>query len=264
MCLCRVAAGAALSVTLLVNAPGCGSPAVAAPPREDYTQLIAGTDVQFEMVWIEEGGFWIGRTEVTWDEYLLYCDFEETGDVPPGVDAVSKPSRPLDDVSPYDRDWGAGQRPAVGMSWNAALKYSQWLSLNTGRTYRLPREIEWELACGEVPPPPLGDHAWYGENSDQMTQEVGQKKPNRFGLHDMLGNLWEYCLNPYGPDEPDRAVLRGGSWEDADAGLTPKSRLGFEDDWVLADPNVPAGVWWVPDGNPLGFRILRPATDPER
>jgi hypothetical protein len=72
----------------------------------------------------------------------------------------------------------------------------------------------------------------------------------------MLGNLWEYCMGPFAPDQPGRAVLRGGSWETPEAGITPQSRLGFDDDWVLADPNVPAGVWWVPDGNHLGFRVL--------
>ena len=89
-----------------------------------------------------------------------------------------------------------------------------------------------------------------------MTHEVGQKQPNGRGLHDMLGNLWEYCSDPYSPAEPERAVLRGGSWSEPAAKTSPRSRLGFEDDWILADPNVPAGVWWVPDGDHLGFRVV--------
>lgn len=222
----------------------------------DYVQTIDGSTVEFDMVWIPQGGFWIGRTEVTWDEYLLYCDFDERGLAGPGVDAVSKPSRPLD-VSPYDRDWGVGQRPAVGMSKNAAERYCEWLSLNTGRTYRLPDEREWVLACGGVSDASVPDLAWCAENSGGMTHEVARKRAGAHGLHDMQGNLWEYCRNPWDQTEPDRAVLRGGSWEDPAATISPERRLRFDNDWILADPNVPPGVWWVPDGDHLGFRILR-------
>lgn len=229
--------------------PGSGDPA-------SYAEKIRGTEVSFEMVWVADGGFWIGRTEVTWDAYLPYCDFEEEEKAPPGADAVTKPSKPQDDVTPYDRDWGVGLRPAVGMSRNAAKKYCEWLSLNTGHTYRLPTEEEWTLACGAAPDD-LDDHAWHYENASQMTQEVGQKKPNAHGLHDMLGNLWEYCLDPFDAKDPKRAVMRGGSWRTKAEGVTPQARLGFEEAWTMADPNVPPGVWWVPDGNHLGFRILR-------
>ena len=236
---------------------GCEIAAAKGPQRENLSLTIPGTKVAFEMVWIPDGGFWIGKTEVTWDEYLLYCDFNnpdrETGE---GVDGVSRPSKPLEDVAPYDRDWGLGRRPAVGMSWNAARRYCEWLSKKRGRKFRLPTEGEWSVACGPAPATALAECAWFEANSDEMTQEVGLKRPNQHGLHDTLGNLWEYCGNPFSPKEPERAVLRGGSWEDPATRLTPQSRLGFEDDWVLEDPNVPPGVWWVPDGNHLGFRIL--------
>ena len=129
----------------------------------------------------------------------------------------------------------------------------------TGDTYRLPTEAEWALACGQGGYEPLHEHAWYTENSDEMTHEAAQKAPNRHGLYDMLGNLWEYCHNPFSDDDPERAVLRGGSWADDAVEVTPVNRLRFDDDWVLADPNVPPGVWWVPDGEHLGFRVLRPA-----
>lgn len=254
-----------LACTLLVSvsAGGCGTraPRQERAPRASYTETIRGTDIRFDMVWIEEGGFWIARTEVTWDEYLLYCAFGGTGKIPPDVDAVTRPSEPLPDVAPFDRDWGTGRRPAVGMSWNAAKKYCQWLSLNTGHAYRLPSEAEWRLAAGDAPHVPLAEHAWFADNSDDMTQEVGQKQPNEHGLHDMLGNLWEYCRDPWSPSEPERAVLRGGCWESATTEVTAESRLGFEEDWILNDPNVPPGVWWVPEGSQLGFRVLRPGDD---
>ena len=225
-----------------------------------YIETIRGTDIEFEMTWVAEGGFWIGTTEVTWDAFLPYCDFKETGLVPPGVDAVSKPSKPLTE---YDRGWGMGQRPAVGVSWNAAKTYCVWLSINTSNTYRLPTEDEWRLACGPGGHEPLADHAWHDENSDGKTQEAGTREPNEYGLYDMLGNLWEYCANPYDPAKPDRAVLRGGSWKDEAETVTPEHRLRFDNDWTLDDPNMPPGVWWIPDGDHLGFRLLRPGPGSE-
>ncbi|MFQ5507476.1 MAG: formylglycine-generating enzyme family protein [Planctomycetota bacterium] len=256
---CLISYGSLL--LLLPGVLGCKTAPRSPPgkhrPERDYVEEIRGSKVRFRMRWIPGGGFWIGETEVTWDEYLLYCDFEETGRVPPGADAVSKPSKPQEDVSPFDRDWGTGRRPAVGMSWNAAKRYCQWLSLNTGRLYRLPTEREWALAC-EGAGRPLGDYAWYKDNSDYQTHEVGLKQPNVHGLHDMLGNLWEYCRDPYDASEPDLAVLRGGAWSTPASELGVGSRLRFDRDWVLDDPNEPPGVWWVPDGDHLGFRVLRP------
>ena len=52
---------------------------------QDYVQVIKGSAVEFEMVWIPQGNFWIGRTEVTWDEFLQYCDFDQNAAVPPGA-----------------------------------------------------------------------------------------------------------------------------------------------------------------------------------
>jgi formylglycine-generating enzyme required for sulfatase activity len=240
---------------------GCAStePAPPASPA-NYVETIRGTAVTFDMVWIPEGGFWVGRTEVTWDAYLPYCDFDRAG-VPPGADAVTKPSEPLE-VVPYDYGWGVGRRPAVGMSRNAAEHFCRWLSRNTDRVYRLPTEAEWELACGPAPAGPVTDVAWCEENSGGRTREVGRKRAGPYGLHDMLGNLWEYCADPWDPAEPDRAVLRGGSWKDPAATIDATRRLRFDDDWVLADPNVPPGVWWVPDGAVLGFRVVREGPRP--
>jgi len=227
-----------------------------APPQADYAERLADSPFSHHMVWIQEGGFWIGRTEVTWDEYLTYCTFDGEPAIGPGLDAVSRPSRPLDQV-PFDRGWGRGNRPAVGMSWNAARHYCTWLSLVSGNEYRLPTEDEWKLACGTGGGGPLVERGWVEENSAFRTQPVGGKLPNEHGLHDMLGNLWEYCHNPWHPDEPERAVLRGGSWLDPGSEVSPRNRLRFDDDWTLMDPNVPPGVWWVPDGEHLGFRVLR-------
>ncbi|MEM7200963.1 MAG: SUMF1/EgtB/PvdO family nonheme iron enzyme [Planctomycetota bacterium] len=241
--------GLLLTAALVASSGGDGA-------AEDYTQAIAATGVAFEMVWIAEGGFWIGRHEVTWDEYLLFCDFDGAIGLPKGVDGMTRPSKPLDDVTPFDREWGLGRRPAVGMSRQAAADYCTWVSRLTGHTYRLPTAAEWELACGPAPAD-LNAHAWHEGNSDEMTHEVGTKLPNAHGVHDMLGNLWEYLRDPVSPDDPERAVLRGGSWYEPAAAIAPAARLLFDDDWVLDDPNMPPGRWWVPDGDHLGFRMLR-------
>ncbi|MAE75254.1 MAG: hypothetical protein CMJ85_00050 [Planctomycetes bacterium] len=253
--------GCSTAVLALVTSLMTACAGVPGDARQDYRDKIVASAVGFDMVWVPEGRFWIARTEVTWDAYLLYCDFDETGRVPPGVDAVAKPSKPLEDSHPFDREWGTGERPAVGMSRNGARKFCRWLTLNTGHTYRLPTEAEWELACGPAPVGNIGDYAWHMGNAEWMTHEVGSKKPNARGLHDMLGNLWEYCEGAFSAQELDRAVLRGGAWSSQPGDISPASRLGFDDDWILDDPNVPSGVWWVPHGEHLGFRVVRPARE---
>lgn len=95
--------------------------------------------------------------------------------------------------------------------------------------FRLPTEAEWQYACqagtkniryGE-----LNDIAWYKVNSNNRTQEVGQKKPNEWGLYDMLGNVWEWCADIY--DETvygDYRVFRGGGWCDQERSIMATTR----------------------------------------
>lgn len=128
-------------------------------------------------------------------------------------------------------------RPVDNVSWDAAVKFCQLLSAKTGRTVRLPTEAEWEYACragsaeryffGDDPDHArLSDHAWYLANSGRQTHPVAKKKPNAWGLHDMSGNVWEWCADYYkGPYEDkvvtdpkgaaggETRVLRGGCWE---------------------------------------------------
>ena len=94
------------------------------------------------------------------------------------------------------------QNPVERISSDDAQAFCQKLSQITGKTYRLPTEAEWEYACrggtttrfyfGDDANQ-LEDYAWYEGNSQNTTHPVGQKKPNAWGLHDMIGNVWEWC-----------------------------------------------------------------------
>ncbi|HWG47180.1 MAG TPA: bifunctional serine/threonine-protein kinase/formylglycine-generating enzyme family protein [Gemmataceae bacterium] len=125
--------------------------------------------------------------------------------------------------------------PVACLSWNDAKAFCDWLSKKESRTYRLPTEAEWEYACraGSTSAysygpdaKKLSEYAWYRGNSGEKAHRVGQRKPNRWGLYDMHGNLLEWCsdyydakfydkvdlIDPHGPHHGSERVLRGGSW----------------------------------------------------
>ena len=100
--------------------------------------------------------------------------------------------------------------PAITMTAHAANKYAEWLSARTGEFYRVPTEAEWEYACRAGGPPSLdeaqlAEAAWYQKNSptteftDGTYHKLGTKKPNAWGLHDMLGNVMEWTADQYAP-----------------------------------------------------------------
>ena len=142
--------------------------------------------------------------------------------------------------------------PVERVSWDEAQEFAQRLSQKTGKQYRLPSEAEWEYAAragssskwsfGDVAYQ-LGDHGWYAENSQNLTQRVAQKRANAFGLFDMHGNVWEWvqdCWHANYTGAPTNGggnlrVLRGGSWGSNPADLrsafrhwlTPDFRLNY-------------------------------------
>ena len=132
---------------------------------------------------------------------------------------------------------GYEDHPVVAVSWYGARAYARWLSAQTGDTYRLPTEAEWEYAArgGEkgaqenfryAGSNDIDAVAWYDGNSDGRTHPVGQKQPNQLGLYDMSGNVWEWVADwfgeypanaqtdPTGPAAGIYRILRGGSWND--------------------------------------------------
>ncbi|MGW0520698.1 formylglycine-generating enzyme family protein [Crossiella sp. NPDC003009] len=93
----------------------------------------------------------------------------------------------------------------------------EWDKTATG--YRLPTEAEWQYACQAGTKAPrygnLDDIAWHRDNSNEQVHPVGEKQPNAWGLHDMLGNVWEWCWDLYDPEVyGSYRVLRGGGWLD--------------------------------------------------
>jgi formylglycine-generating enzyme required for sulfatase activity len=145
--------------------------------------------------------------------------------------------------------------PAVGISRHAAEQYCAWLSLRTGRTYRLPTEAEWEAACAGAMD--RDAQAWHAGNSGGQPRPVGTRAPDAHGLCDLLGNAWEWCSGPFAPED-DRPVMRGGCWDSPPAQCDCTSRRGCPEAWNDSDAQRPRGIWWLADGPYVGFRVLRP------
>jgi len=141
--------------------------------------------------------------------------------------------------------------PVRRVRWTDAHAYAAWKSEREGKNYRLPTEAEWEYACragsegkfcfGEDEGL-LGAYAWHVINAEKVTHNVGTKKANAWGLYDMHGNVWEWCLDRYADNYSDTPcdgsaygvandkgrVLRGGSYNaDADkCSCTSRINLG--------------------------------------
>lgn len=255
--------------------------------------------------------FWMGRTEVTWNEYelfqfpslekgsnvstervnkelMLLMDFPRPADggnpyVGHESDAVSRPTTPYVEMS-----FGMGKDgfPAISMTHLAAEYYCRWLSAKTGHFYRLATEAEWEYAAraGTTTTYYWGDdvsqaseYAWYFDNADGKYQKVALKKPNAFGLYDMLGNVAEWVTDGYKADAysilpMDNPVLfgfaeyphvaRGGSWDDESDKLRCARRLASESAWKMRDPQLPKSKWYLTDAQFLGWRVVRPMKVP--
>jgi formylglycine-generating enzyme required for sulfatase activity len=239
--------------------------------------------------------FWMEQCEVTWNEYELFMYPDENAAPPPTsgttnytspvADAVARPTKPYVEMS-----FGMGKDgyPAISMTQHGCNMYCQWLSAKTGHFYRLPTEAEWEYACragtttayffGDDPAQ-LGDYAWDADNSDMKYQKVGKKKPNPWGLYDILGNVDEWTLDQYDanyykeftslvtepwnkPKKTYPLVVRGGSWQDDADKLRCAWRRGSDPSWKMQDPQLPKSIWYFTDAQFVGFRIIRPLKIP--
>lgn len=228
--------------------------------------------------------FWMQAHEVTWDAFLMFMFADQAGELSgSGLDGLSRPTAPHLEMS-----FGRGTEgfPAISMTQHAANKYAQWLSARTGDYYRLPTEAEWEYACragstSAVPDGAIGDHAWFVRNSAAPSfpggtyHKVGTKRPNAWGLHDMLGNVMEWTLDQYAPYTDAPAInpwvrattsyphaVRGGSWNDPADRVTCTARVASSPDWKRLDPQLPKSVWYMTNAQWLGFRLVQPETLP--
>ena len=223
----------------------------AAPVKstEGENRIIPLADkVDLEMIWIKPGtftmgspedelgrfddevqhpvtltrGYWLGKYEVTQAQYKAVMG--------------TNPSHFTGDNNPVDT-----------VSWDDAMEFCKKLTeiekvagrLPEGYKYTLPTEAQWEYACragtttalnsgknlsDKVECPEMDEVGWYDHNCGQKTHPAGQKLPNAWGLYDMHGNLWEWCLDwegdypteavsdPTGPGTGRYRVIRGGSW----------------------------------------------------
>jgi len=171
-------------------------------------------------IWVD--AFLLAATQVTNEQYERFLI--STGRTPPHF--WRKPN------------FNHPQQPVAGVSWHEAVRYCEWLSLQTGWRFRLPTEAEWECAArgglgqkqfpwGDDPPQSLPNYATRWQSGPEP---VAQYAPNAFGLYDIGDNVHEWCSdwydpnyyaisperNPHGPDQspmrPPRKASRGGSW----------------------------------------------------
>lgn len=235
---------------------------------------------------VSVSSFWMGAYEVTRDEFdVFYTD--ETISQNAEVDAITRPSAQYIDFS-----GGMGKEggyPVNSLSQYAALMYCKWLYIKTGIFYRLPTEAEWEYACKAGTSTTyffgndakyLKEYAWYKNNSNNKFGKTGQKKPNQWGLYDMLGNVMEWTLDhyyekipgkitdsiagayvPFNP-EPYPKVLKGGGFNDEALDVRSASRIASDPEWNRRDPQIPKSKWWLTDALSAGFRIVRPFKQP--
>ena len=183
------------------------------------------------------------------------------------------------DPNPSDEGWGRGKHPVINVSWVDAKQYLSWLSRKTGQEYRLLTEAEWEYVAraGSTTTYPWGNaidcekasydggpssSCYYktGRRSFRGTQPVGRYLPNRWGLYDMHGNVWQWCEDSWHPNyrgapedgtawqggDESMSILRGGAWNYGPSGLRSADR-----NWLPRSART----------NFLGFRVARSLED---
>ena len=186
--------------------------------------------------------FAIGKYEVTFAEFDKFA--EATGR-----------------MKPLDLGWGRGNLPVINVSWHSAVAYAKWLSQQTGHSYRLPTEAEWEYAARAG----TTTKYWWGNeigtnkancyqcgSSFDYTAPVGSFKANPFGLYDTVGNIWEWTCSEYNDtyqgsekvckNNASAFVLRGGSWNDK-----PESSRSASRYWLMSIIGL----------RDYGFRLVR-------
>lgn len=218
-----------------------------------YRETIAGTLVSFEMVPVPgsatQPAFYLSRTEVTWDLYDVYAlGLDADAPMPAGIDAIGRPSNPY---GAPDYGWGHAGHPVMSVTRHAAESFAKWLSLKTGREYRLPTEAEWQHAATLAWAGKTADEvAWHAGNAGMVTRAVAKRAPDALGLFDLFGNVGEWVMTP-----GDTRVIRGGTYRSGPATIGPAARAEQDETWNERDPQLPKSQWWLSDGPHVGFRL---------
>jgi formylglycine-generating enzyme required for sulfatase activity/tRNA A-37 threonylcarbamoyl transferase component Bud32 len=213
--------------------------------RDEQQRQEAAANVGIQMVLVRGGTFTMGCTS----EQGSDCDSDETP-----THSVTVNDFYIGKYEVTQAQWQAvmGSNPSYfkgdnlpveTVSWNDVQEFIRKLNAQTGKTYRLPTEAEWEYAARGGAQSrgyrysgsnTVGNVAWYSGNSGNTTHPAGQKLPNELGLYDMSGNVWEWCsdrygayssssqTNPSGPSSGSYRVFRGGCWNyDAQSARVP-------------------------------------------
>ena len=207
--------------------------------------------------------FWIGKYEITFNEYSAFVLDKILGFVQK-KDLVFLGNTDEIRVPPHE-GWGRGKRPVINVRWVEAKEYAKWLEKLTHKPFRLPTEVEWEYACradtttgfsfgddsGQ-----LGEYSWFSKNSNNKTHQVGTKKPNIWNLHDMHGNVWEFVEDDF-HENYDNAPADGQAWIDNPRGPLQVIRGGcwsVKASYCRSDTRGKI-VSEVPRGPHFGFRL---------
>lgn len=231
---------------------------LALQPREEAVEVPkAGFSVKIVHVPVDGTPlrpYALGKHEVAWAEYNAF--YVEDSLQHRIIDGLTRPSigRSYFGQVQCPEAMMEPRKPAIGLRWHNAMAYCDWLTALSGRKFRLPTEAEWEHAArGGGATADLDARAWHAGNSAEITHAPGTSKADAWGLHDLLGNVWEICLESMAP--PAHApVYRGGAWSTPKAELSPGLRTRVPAEWFGADPNKPRSVWWLTSGFSQGMR----------
>ncbi|NQU06308.1 MAG: formylglycine-generating enzyme family protein [Calditrichaeota bacterium] len=265
-----------LSLLILTSCTNDDNPSSVIEPEPGTEEIIelGNSEETIIMIWIPSGVFEMGaepyEIDSRYDEYPYHTVTISKGFWMGKYEVTQSQWRSIMDYNPTSYDRGLGNdRPVYNVYWDSNWHdndssdvhvFLDSLNINGAKSnWRLPSEAEWEYACraGSNTRFPWGDDpeydrisefAWYGETSiERRCHPVGLKLPNAWGLHDMLGNVWEWCEDYYhdsytdAPDDgsawiehdpvlpgmPEERVTRGGSYTTVSAShCRPAIRLG--------------------------------------
>ena len=276
---------AALTVLLLVALTSCGEKSKSESPRAPGG---AKTKGGVEMVLIPGGTFTMGSER------------NEEGDEPAHKVTVSAFYIDTHEVTQAEYErlmgknpslWKDPRNPVEQIRWGQAAAYCNARSREEGLRpayeektwacdfatdgYRLPTEAEWEFACRAGTTARyffgndaarLGDYAWFRDNCMRTPQTVGTRRLNPWGLHDLYGNVWEWChdyyaenyynwspeRDPRGPEKGDTRVIRGGAW----SSKATQCRSAYRDQEY---PQFTDVCFAADRAGLIGFRCVRPS-----